>query len=86
MTLEQLDENPDWETSLENPPPGWEPWEGDDEPSAEPIGCHYCDSPDTRIDPFAGKPCCEECFLDLIGDDQPRGEREPWKCGTEVER
>lgn len=74
--------NPEWDY----PPPspfadleGYEPWEPDEEPDREPIGCHYCDNTDTRIDPFGGKPCCDECFNILIGGepDDP-----PFRCGT----
>lgn len=57
----------------------WEPWMDADEPDPDPIGCHYCDSPDTRIEPFGGKPCCDACFVELIG-----GERDdpPFRCLT----
>lgn len=74
-------DNVSWTADL----PGYEPWEDDDVEPDEHLGlCAYCDEVDPskmreNPEPFGGKPCCELCFLMLIGDD-PDGE--PWRCGT----
>lgn len=64
--------------------PGWEPWEPDEETGDENIGpCHYCQEPNPEMrenpEPFGGEPCCEVCFIMLIGGepDDP-----PWRCGA----
>ena len=63
------DENPDWEM-LEFEEAGFEFWQDDEVDDLHDIGCEYCGEPDTRIDPFGGKPCCEDCFILLIsGED-----------------
>ena len=64
--------------------PGWEPWEDDEHEDDGFVGpCSYCDDPTPTMrenpEPFGGKPCCESCFLILIGD-EPDGE--PWRCGV----
>lgn len=83
MSADRFDDlNLSWEPPVA---PGWEPWEdyGDDEP--EPAGgCAYCPATEVREspDPWGGRPCCERCFLLLIGDDRP--DAEPWRCGTQA--
>lgn len=73
-----LEPNPDWLYDLE----GFEPWEPDEEEGDILYGCHYCGGEDTRYDPFAGEPCCNACFNDIIGGDT---EDEPFVCGTELD-
>lgn len=77
-----VEDNISWESPLDVLD-GWEPWEDDEDEDRPAGGCAYCDSAEVRElpEPFGGRPCCEECFLDLIGDESPRP-RVPWRCGT----
>lgn len=63
-----------WENPLGEALDGWEPWEQDEGDVVPAGGCAYCGATEVREypDPFGGRPCCEECFLDLIGDESPR--------------
>jgi len=71
------DLNPDWESPFDDQ---WEPWEPDEDVDVRECGCAYCGKPDVRDvpDPFGGKPCCDACFVTLIGDDGGP----PWRCET----
>lgn len=74
------DMNPDWEESV-TALPGWEPWEPDEDEDMHAGGCEYCGAPDVRDtpEPFGGKPCCDACFVLIVGgvDGEP-----PWRCGN----
>ena len=73
------DMNPDFSTFDEQ----WEPWEPDecDEFTDTIGGCDFCGAPDVREnpEPFSGKPCCDQCFNLLIGDD---ADAPAWRCGN----
>lgn len=88
MTIYE-DMNPDWASGVYEQPE-WEPWVEDEVDDSfiteDPMGCDFCGASDVREypEPYSSKPCCDRCFLRLIGDDELSDSDpiQPWKCGT----